>query len=61
MLSPVLIYVWLFYASTRLQQGKSDEAGESGIAAVFIVLLVIVLRNSWRLLVEIPGEERLNK
>ncbi len=61
LLSPVFLYASLLYASFHLQQGKGDEASESSMAAVFIVLLVIVLRNSWRLLVEIPGEERLNK
>ena len=61
LVGPVLIYAGLIYASTRLQQGKGDEGTESNIAAAFIVLLVIVLRNSWRLLVEIPSEDRQNK
>ena len=61
LVSPVFLYASLMYAAARLHQGKGDDASESSIAAVFVVLLVIVLRNSWRLLVEIPGEERLNK
>ncbi len=61
LVSPVFLYMSLLFASSHLQQGKGDEASESSIAAVLIVLPVIVLRNSWRLLVEIPSEERLNK
>ncbi len=58
LVGPVFLYATLLYASTRLQAGRGDASSESSIAAVFIVLLVIVLRNSWRLLVEIPSEEQ---
>lgn len=51
------IAVSTFYYSTYLQGGKGTEASESSIAAIFIALLVNVLRNSWRLLVEIPSED----
>ncbi len=56
LVGPVLIYAGLIYSSSQLPQGKGDEATEANIATAFIVLLVIVLRNSWRLLVEIPSE-----
>ncbi len=55
--APALLDVWLIYSATRLQQGKGDEGTETNIAVALVVLLVIVLRNSWQLLIEIPSEE----
>ncbi len=61
LISPVLLYTGLIYYSTYLQGGKGTEAAESGIAGLFIALLLNLLRNSWRLLVEIPSEGQQNK
>ncbi len=57
LLSSVLVYAGLFYTAVHLMQGHADEGSETNIAAALILLLVIVLRNSWRLLIEIPTEE----
>ncbi len=61
LVSPVLVYAGLFYTAIRLLQGHGDEGSETNIASALILLLVIVLRNSWRLLVEIPAQESLTK
>ncbi len=58
LVSPVLIYAWLIYSASQLQQGKGPEGTEANIAVAFIILMVIMLRNSWRLLVEIPSEQQ---
>ncbi len=57
MVSPVIMYAWLMYWAIQLRQGKGDQWVETNLATAFIGLMLIVLRNSWRLLVQIPGEE----
>ncbi len=54
---PVIIYALVIYWSSQLQQGKGDEWLEASLAAAFIGLLLMLLRNSWRLLSQIPSEE----
>lgn len=54
---PTLLDGWLIYSATQLQQGKGSEGTETNIAVALIILLVIVLRNSWQWLIEIPSEE----
>jgi len=54
---PILIYGALIYYSSQLQQGKGTDEIETNIATAFVILMVIVLRNTWRLLVEIPSEQ----
>ena len=54
--APTLLDAWLFYLATLLQRGMGNDTTETNIAVSLIVLLVIVLRNSWRLLIEIPSE-----
>ncbi len=56
-LAPTLLDGWLIFSATQLQQGKGSEGTETNIAVALIILLVIVLRNSWQLLIEIPSEE----
>ena len=53
----ILIYGALIYYSSQLQQGKGTDEIETNIATAFVILMVIVLRNTWRLLVEIPIEQ----
>jgi len=53
----ILIYGALIYYSSQLQQGKGTDEIETNIATAFVILMVIVLRNTWRLLVEIPTEQ----
>lgn len=55
---PLIMYGWLIISATQLERGKGTEGTELNIAVALIVLLIIVLRNSWRLLVEIPSEEK---
>ncbi len=57
-LAPAILDAWLIYSATQLQQGKGDEGTETNIAVALVILLIIVLRNSWQLLVEIPSTER---
>lgn len=58
LVGPAAMYAWLIFSSYQLNQGKGSESAETNIAAALIILLVIVLRNSWRLLFEIPTEEQ---
>lgn len=55
---PAISDGWLIYSATQLQHGKGSDSTETNIAGALIVLLVIVLRNSWQLLIEIPSEEK---
>jgi|SRR6476660_3094549 len=56
-IGPILIYGALIYYSSQLQHGKGTDEIETNIATAFVILMVIVLRNTWRLLVEIPSEQ----
>ncbi len=56
--APALMWAWAVYWSTRLQNGRADPSVEINIASALIILLVIVLRNSWRLLFQIPREAK---
>ncbi len=56
LVAPVLVFAVLIYSAGQLLRGIGGAPTEAGIAACFIMLLAIVLRNSWRLLVEIPSE-----
>jgi hypothetical protein len=58
LLGPVVTYGALLYSASQLQQGKGSDGIETNIATVFVILMVIVLRNTWRLLVEIPSEQQ---
>lgn len=55
---PTLLDAWLIYWATQLQRGRGSDGVETNIAVALVILLVILLRNSWRLLVEIPGESQ---
>ncbi len=55
-LAPALLDDWLIYSATQLNQGKGSPGTELNIAVALVILLIIVLRNSWQLLVELPGE-----
>ncbi len=57
LIGPVSIYLWLIYLAFQLIRGKGSEGTETNIAVALIILLSVVLRNSWRLLVEIPSEQ----
>ncbi len=59
--APALLDAWLIYSAMQLQQGRGTQTVEINIAVALVVLLVIVLRNSWQLLVEIPVEARAGK
>ena len=54
-IAPALLDAWLIYLASQLQHGKGSDTTETNIAVELIVLLVIVLRNSWQLLIEIPS------
>ncbi len=56
LVAPVLVFAALIYSAAQLIGGTGGAPTEAGIASCFIILLAIVLRNSWRLLVEIPSE-----
>jgi hypothetical protein len=58
LIGPILVYGALIYYSTQLQHGKGTDEIETNIATAFVILMVIVLRNTWRLLVEIPSEQQ---
>ena len=58
LLGPVLTYLALLYSATLLQHGIGNPGIETNIATEFVILMVIVLRNTWRLLVEIPTEQQ---
>ncbi len=57
MVGPVIFYALIIYWSIQLRQGKGDDWLEASLAAALISLLLILLRNSWRLLIQIPSEE----
>ncbi len=57
MVSPVILYAWVIYWASQLRQGKGDQWMEANLAMAFIGLLLVLLRNSWRLLMQIPVEE----
>jgi len=54
LVGPASMYTWLIYSASQLEQGKGTEGTETNIAVALIMLMVIVLRNSWRLLIENP-------
>ncbi len=56
---PLGMYGWLIYSAMQLPQGRGSDSTETNIASAVIILVVIVLRNSWRLLIEIPGKWKL--
>ncbi len=58
LLGPILCFGALVYSVVQLQPGGSNEGLETNIATIFIILMVIVLRNTWRLLVELPSEQQ---
>ena len=58
LVSPALMYAWLIYSSSQLDKGKGTEGTETNIAVALIMLTIIVLRNSWRLLIEIPSKKQ---
>jgi cytochrome b561 len=58
LIAPVLIYAALIYFSFQLHRGLGTDEVETNIATAFVIFMVIVLRNTWRLLVEIPSEEK---
>ena len=58
LLGPVLTYAALIYFSILLLQGINNVGLEANIAVAFIFLLALVLRNSWRLLIDIPSEQK---
>ncbi len=58
LIAPVLIYTALIYFSSQLHRGLGTDEVETNIATSFVILMVIVLRNTWRLLVEIPSEQK---
>jgi hypothetical protein len=57
MVSPVIMYALVIYWASQLRQGKGDEWLETNLATAFVGLLLIVLRNSWRLLIQIASDE----
>ncbi len=57
MLSPVILYASVIYMAVQFRQGKGDDGLEASLAAAFVGLLLILLRNTWRLLVQIPSDE----
>ncbi len=57
LIGPVSIYLWLVFLAFHLVHGKGSEGTETNIAVALIILLFIVLRNSWRLLIQIPSEQ----
>jgi hypothetical protein len=59
-IGPLIIYGWLIFSATQLRQRMGDARTELNIAVALIVLLITVLRNSWRLLVEIPSDQQPN-
>ncbi len=56
MIGPVIMYTLVIIWSSQLRQGKGDEWLEASLATAFISLLLILIRNSWRLLVQIPSD-----
>ena len=58
LLGPVLTYLALLYSAIQLQHGRGNVGIETNIATEFVIMMVIVLRNTWRLLVEIPTEQQ---
>src|SRR5512133_450572 len=58
LLGPILTYLALLDSASQLQHGRGNEGIETTIATEFVILMVIVLRNTWRLLVEIPTEQQ---
>ena len=54
---PALMWAWLIFSATQLRRGKGSDGVEINIGAALVILLVIVLRNSWRLLFQVPGED----
>ncbi len=56
LVAPVLVFAVLIYSAAQLIGGTGGAPTEAGIASCRIIPLAIVLRNSWRLLVEIPSE-----
>jgi cytochrome b561 len=57
-IAPIMIYLALIYFSIQLQHGRGSDEVETNIATAFVILMVIVLRNTWRLLVEMPSEQQ---
>ncbi len=57
MVSPVILYAWVIFWASQLRQGRGDEWLETNLATAFIGLLLVLIRNSWRLLTQIPQEE----
>ena len=57
LIGPALIYLGLMASGLRMLLAGSDADTQANTATCFIILLAILLRNSWRLLVEAPQEE----
>ena len=43
------------YSASQLQAGRGSQGTQVNIAVALMVLKITVLRNSWRLLVELPS------
>lgn len=55
--APTLVWAWLVFSALQLREGTGSTGVEINIGAALVLLLAIVLRNSWRLLFEIPAED----
>ncbi len=51
----------LLFLAIQLNQGKGSDGTETNIAVALVILFIIVLRNSWQLLVELPSESMVRK
>jgi len=56
--SPVAVYLAMLYFAARMLSGDSPPSSQPNIAYCVLGLFTIVLRNSWKLTIEMASDKR---